>query len=78
MQFRHAWKIIAEEHCELLSFVDNLRDLKALDDVVNSEILPHYFNETTHAFEDSYRELNETFRLSITNKVHTIFSHLEE
>ena len=70
-------ELVAEEDCELLPFIENLRDLKSLDEVVNSEILPENFNEVIHAFEDSYRELNEKFQVSITNKVHIIFSHLE-
>ena len=63
---------------EYISFVNTIWLIKLIDELVNKPVLESNFEEVIKAFEESYKILQDTFNISITNKVHIIIDHLED
>ena len=65
-----------EQNVNALPFVENMVNIKLLDELINKDELENDFEEVIKSFENSYNSLKTQFKISIPNKIHVMISHL--
>ena len=67
---------VKSNHKELHPFTTVLWFYKLLDEQINEPILEDNLEEIINSFTDVYKVLQESFKMRITNKIHSIITHL--